>query len=938
MPADLHVWAVPLRTRFRGLTVRDGVLVRGDAGWGEFSPFWDYDVARVRSRGGAPRARRPTWAGPAPVRDADPGQRHRPRGRRRAPRTASCASPAAAGPPRSRSPSRGSRSPTRSPASRRCGTRSGPTGAIRVDANAAWDVDTAVARLFALDRAAGGLEYAEQPVPTVDDLAAAAPAHARADRRRRVDPSRRGPAAPSRARTPPTSSCSRCSRSAACARAWSSPSAIGLPVVVSSAPSSRRSGSRPGSRSRPRCPSCPYACGLATAQLFTADLVADPLLPVDGAIAVRRPEPDPGAARRRGRADELADRWRRAARRRRGSGMMAGVTTTAPRSRPGDDGSPGARPGARRPGRRGRGARPRLPQRTARVRARGRRPARRPAPAGAPRAAPARAGRRAVGRVRRRSVSCARPRIGPDGQRTSRRARSPSSPPRAPPSPTCTRPSSRRTTAACRSSLLTADRPHELRGTGANQTTDQVGIFGRRRPARPRRPGPRRASRRGARPAPDRRARASRPRRVRAPATPGPVHLEPRVPRAARARAARRGPSRPPSGLTHVQARPVAGGRHRRRRAVDAAARRAAAGRRPSSSPGTAPGRSRAGSPRRTAGRCSRSRRPAPAAARTRSRPTGSCSRTRCSAAPCGASSSLGRPTLSRPCSGCSRGRTSRSSSSRPRGADWPDAARNASEVLLDPPARMRNGRMRAPAGLARGVADRRQGRGRGRSTGCSTRLDARPRSRSGTRVTGPALARAVAQVSARRRRRWWSARRTPCATWTWWPAGTAPPVVARQPRARGHRRHRLAPRSASRSGCRTVASARCSATSRSCTTSAGCCAARSSRRRTCSSSSPTTTAARSSRRSNRGEPERADVFERVFGTPHGADIAALCAGYGVRHTRVGDVDGLLPALAAPGTGAERRGGPRRPDRPPRARRAARRARSPRRSRTRCQD
>jgi 2-succinyl-5-enolpyruvyl-6-hydroxy-3-cyclohexene-1-carboxylate synthase len=44
-------------------------------------------------------------------------------------------------------------------------------------------------------------------------------------------------------------------------------------------------------------------------------------------------------------------------------------------------------------------------------------------------------------------------------------------------------------------------------------------------------------------------------------------------------------------------------------------------------------------------------------------------------------------------------------------------------------------------------------------------------------------------------------------------------------------------------------------------------------------------------------------VFERVFATPHGADLAALCAGYGVRHTRVTDVDGLLPALAAPGTG-----------------------------------
>ncbi|MBN9374874.1 MAG: 2-succinyl-5-enolpyruvyl-6-hydroxy-3-cyclohexene-1-carboxylate synthase, partial [Cellulomonas sp.] len=44
-------------------------------------------------------------------------------------------------------------------------------------------------------------------------------------------------------------------------------------------------------------------------------------------------------------------------------------------------------------------------------------------------------------------------------------------------------------------------------------------------------------------------------------------------------------------------------------------------------------------------------------------------------------------------------------------------------------------------------------------------------------------------------------------------------------------------------------------------------------------------------------------TFERVFGTPHGTDLAALCAGYGVRHTRVTDVDGLLPALAAPGTG-----------------------------------
>lgn len=51
------------------------------------------------------------------------------------------------------------------------------------------------------------------------------------------------------------------------------------------------------------------------------------------------------------------------------------------------------------------------------------------------------------------------------------------------------------------------------------------------------------------------------------------------------------------------------------------------------------------------------------------------------------------------------------------------------------------------------------------------------------------------------------------------------------------------------------------------------------------------------------GAPERARTFERVFGTPHTADLAALCAGYGVRHVRVSDETALAAALAAPGRG-----------------------------------
>ncbi len=46
------------------------------------------------------------------------------------------------------------------------------------------------------------------------------------------------------------------------------------------------------------------------------------------------------------------------------------------------------------------------------------------------------------------------------------------------------------------------------------------------------------------------------------------------------------------------------------------------------------------------------------------------------------------------------------------------------------------------------------------------------------------------------------------------------------------------------------------------------------------------------------GEPARAATFERLFATPHGADAAALCAGYGVPHRREATLQGLRSALA----------------------------------------
>ncbi|MFJ4107582.1 2-succinyl-5-enolpyruvyl-6-hydroxy-3-cyclohexene-1-carboxylic-acid synthase [Oerskovia enterophila] len=52
-------------------------------------------------------------------------------------------------------------------------------------------------------------------------------------------------------------------------------------------------------------------------------------------------------------------------------------------------------------------------------------------------------------------------------------------------------------------------------------------------------------------------------------------------------------------------------------------------------------------------------------------------------------------------------------------------------------------------------------------------------------------------------------------------------------------------------------------------------------------------------------EPSTSRAFERVFATPHGADLAALCAGYGVRHRLLTDVEGLREALAGRPRGVE---------------------------------
>ncbi|HZL03385.1 MAG TPA: enolase C-terminal domain-like protein, partial [Cellulomonas sp.] len=84
---------------------------------------------------------------------------------------------------------------------------------------------------------------------------------------------------------------------------------VGLPVVVSSALETSI-GLAAGIALAAALPELPYACGLATAQLLTADVVARPLLPVDGKIRVERPGVDAALLDAAGADAPTRDRWR----------------------------------------------------------------------------------------------------------------------------------------------------------------------------------------------------------------------------------------------------------------------------------------------------------------------------------------------------------------------------------------------------------------------------------------------------------------------------------------------------------------------------------------------------------------------------------------------------------------------------------------------------
>lgn len=282
----MRVVALPLVTRFRGITVREAALFEGPEGWTEFAPFPEYDDAEA-ARWLAAAVEFGWLPVPALLRDSIP---------------VNATVPAVAAEdvrgvldrfPGSRTAKVKVAEPGSTLADDVARVRAvrqvlGVEGRIRVDPNAAWSVDEAEHALRRL--APSDLEYVEQPCATVEELA---------ELRRRIrdlripvaaDESIRRAADPEAAARAVDVVIVKAAPLGGVRAALGLAARLGRPAVVSSALDTSV-GLAMGAHLAAALPDLEYDCGLGTAALLEGDVTEDPLLPEGGAIPVRRVTP-----------------------------------------------------------------------------------------------------------------------------------------------------------------------------------------------------------------------------------------------------------------------------------------------------------------------------------------------------------------------------------------------------------------------------------------------------------------------------------------------------------------------------------------------------------------------------------------------------------------------------------------------------------------------
>lgn len=304
--ATARVVALPLATRFRGIEVREALVFEGPEGWAEFSPFVEYDD--LESAAWLSAAIDFAWRPqPHPVRDSIPVNATVP----------AVSAAAVAGILARFDGCRTAKVKVAEPGqtladdvARVAAVRAimGAEGRVRVDANGAWNVDEAEHAFHAL--AEYDLEYVEQPCASVEELAElrarvtymGIPIAADESVRKAEDPlrvAREGAADLLIVKAAPLGGVRRALEIVA---------ESGLPAVVSSALDTSV-GLGMGLALAAALPGLDYDCGLGTASLLAADLATEPLLAVDGQIAVRRAVVDPDALIAHAASAERREWW-----------------------------------------------------------------------------------------------------------------------------------------------------------------------------------------------------------------------------------------------------------------------------------------------------------------------------------------------------------------------------------------------------------------------------------------------------------------------------------------------------------------------------------------------------------------------------------------------------------------------------------------------------
>ena len=283
--ASMQVVALPLKSKFRGITLREVALFEGPVGWGEFAPFLEYDDAESSTwllsaidaaTNPAPMAHR----GFINVNATLPALNNVKEIEELLLSFSGCDT-----------------------VKIKVGENLGedivrvarvrallPKAKLRLDVNGAWSVDQALINLYEIYEEVGPLEYVEQPCATLEELRQlkvklAIEIKITGDEviRKAKDPfaiDLQGAVDILMLKVAPLGGISRSREIGAHHK---------LPMVVSSALESAV-GIGYGLQLAASLPSLDYACGLATGQLLSADVATVPL--ENGQLAVRSISPD----------------------------------------------------------------------------------------------------------------------------------------------------------------------------------------------------------------------------------------------------------------------------------------------------------------------------------------------------------------------------------------------------------------------------------------------------------------------------------------------------------------------------------------------------------------------------------------------------------------------------------------------------------------------